>query len=80
MKTFISVLVAIAALAYCGIQIAEAKEYKAAKMSEGALKAACKRGGGAFNSGDNDYSCSYKNGNLRDCSKKTGECIVITPK
>jgi hypothetical protein len=70
----------VALILACAIQPIQAKEYKAANMSEGALKGSCGRGGGTFVSGTNDYSCTYKNGNIRDCSKGDGHCIVVTPK
>jgi hypothetical protein len=78
MKTLTVTLVAL--VLACAASPSIAKEYKVANMSEGALKGACARGGGSFNSGENDYACTYKNGNIRDCSKKDGHCIMVTPK
>lgn len=56
----------------------QAKEYKVAYLGERALKAACDRGKGKSGSGINSYSCTYKNGNIRECNRKTKKCIVVT--
>jgi len=77
MKTLSFALLSLALIA--SIQPAEAKTYNVKYMGEGALKAACARGGGSFNSGTNDYACTYKNGNIRDCNRQTKKCVTETP-
>lgn len=70
--------IALAVLAVC-TSVADAKTFKVHFHNEKTLKALCARGGGKFNSGEASYSCTYKNGNIRECSREQKKCIVETP-
>lgn len=72
-------ILAVGALLIATSSFVEAREYKVAFLGEKALKATCTRGGGTSNSGVNSYACTYKNGNIRECNRKTGKCIMVTP-
>lgn len=78
MKT-ISVLL-VAAIAVLATDVAQAKTFQLAHMSEQTLKKECKRGGGTYSSSGDIYKCVYQNGNVRSCSRSTGKCIAETPK
>jgi hypothetical protein len=57
---------------------ANAKTYNVANTSKKGMKKMC-AGHGTFGSGENSYSCTYKNGNIRECSRATKKCITETP-
>ena len=78
MKTLLILLTAVAAMS-CLTTGSQAKEYAVQNIGKGGLKASCGRGGGTFSDGENSYSCTYQNGNIRECSKRDGHCIVVTP-
>jgi hypothetical protein len=74
---------AIAAFAFCAspmLTAADAKTYQVHYHNQATLKSLCKKGGGKFNSGSASYSCTYKNGNVRECNRDSKQCIVDTPK
>jgi hypothetical protein len=74
---------AIAAFAFCAGPMstaADAKTYQVHYHNKATLKSLCKKGGGKFNSGEVSYSCTYKNGNVRECNRNSKQCIVDTPK
>lgn len=59
---------------------ANAKEYAVKYLGSKALAGTCARGGGKFHQSTAiSHSCTYKNGNVRDCSSKSKTCVVITP-
>jgi hypothetical protein len=76
---FISISSAVMLAVVATTSAADAKQYNVAFLGERALKEACKAGGGSSTSGANSYACTYKNGNIRECSRKTKKCIVETP-
>lgn len=78
MKTVLIVLTALSAFGALAVE-AGAKEYNVQNIGKGGLKSSCARGGGTFNDGANSYACTYENGNIRECSKRDGHCIVVTP-
>lgn len=78
MKTFLILLTAIVTLGSATVST-HAKEYVVKNIGKTGLKNSCARGGGTFTDGENSYACTYENGNIRECSKRTGDCIVVTP-
>ena len=61
------------------IQTAEARTYTVKYMGEKAMAGICS-GHGVSGSGENSYSCTYPNGNIRECNRETKKCIMDTPK
>jgi hypothetical protein len=58
---------------------ADAKTFSVKYLGSKALAGTCKRGGGKFHQSTAiSHSCTYKNGNVRDCSSKSKTCVVIT--
>jgi hypothetical protein len=58
---------------------ANAKTYSVKYLGSKALAGTCARGGGTFHQSTAvSHSCTYKNGNVRDCSSKSKQCVVIT--
>jgi len=78
MKSVLLLLGTFAALA-CLTVSAEANTYVVKNIGKTGLKNSCARGGGTFTDGENSYYCTYKNGNVRECSKRDGHCVVETP-
>ncbi|MEO6014655.1 MAG: hypothetical protein ABIQ30_13845 [Devosia sp.] len=60
------------------IQTAEARTYSVKYMGEKAMAGICS-GNGVSGSGENSYSCTYPNGNIRECNRQTKKCITETP-
>lgn len=57
-----------------------AREYDVAYTDAKTLKAMCKDHG-EFQESDTSYHCTYKKqGNIRECSKQTKRCLMVTPK
>jgi hypothetical protein len=78
MKNLLALALALTALG-CLSTTVEAKTYSVKNIGKQGLANSCARGGGSFTDGENSYSCTYKNGNIRECSKRDGHCIVETP-
>lgn len=78
MKALLILLTAVTTLGVASFD-AGAKEYVVKNIGKGGLKASCGRGGGTFTDGENSYACTYGNGNIRECSKRDGHCIMVTP-
>lgn len=57
----------------------DAKEYNVSVQSASSLAASCKKAGGKFTDGQYSYYCSFKTGNVKECSKRNGNCIITTP-
>ena len=76
MRTFSAFLATVLTLVLT-TYAANAKIYQVHFLSEKALEGICK-GHGSFSSGENSYSCTYKNGNIRECNKKTKKCMTDT--
>ena len=57
---------------------ADAKEYKASYQSPSSLGKSCAKAGGKSFNGENSYGCNFKNGNLKECSKRQKGCIIVT--
>jgi hypothetical protein len=73
---------ATAAFAFCAgpmSTVADARTYQVHFHNQATLKSLCKKGGGKFNSGHASYSCTYKNGNIRECNRETKKCVTETP-
>ena len=78
MKPLLLLLSTVTALGCLTLDV-EAKTYVVKNIGKTGLKNSCARGGGTFTDGENSYYCTYQNGNIRECSKRDGHCVVETP-
>ena len=79
MKFVTPLVIATLLLGCLAGQTAEAREYVVKNIGMKGLASSCGRGGGEFVETEGGYHCNYQNGNIRECSKSTKKCVVVTP-